>query len=308
MKKVLITGSDGFVGSILRQSFKSAGFEVLGTVFFREGEEDEVRLDITRSDSLQALPQQAFDIVIHTVGIVDQNAPKELMYSVNSDGTQHLLDWCKKVGCGHFIHISSIGVYGLRSIGENRIEDKTKTVGLVGVPYQKSKALAESYVSKSGLPYTMLRLPVVIGSGDTFFSPTMRLALNTGNYFFYSRKDPLVSLLFVENLPSMLFKIIEKKPTCQIFNAGCHDVTWREIIEEYARCMNINIDRRPLRWRYALQNLNNKSFLLTFTCAFFGQHFPADKLRNMFDWEPPYSWQVGVQKASISRNINLANQ
>jgi nucleoside-diphosphate-sugar epimerase len=297
MQKVLITGTDGFVGSVLRKAFKAAGFKVFGTVFMREAEADEVRLDITRDGALKSLPQHAFDVVIHTVGIVDQTAPKALMYAVNAEGTRKLLAWCKQVGCGHFIQISSIGVYGMRAMGKNRCEATTPTVGFLGVPYQKSKALAESYVAASGLPFTIVRLPAVIGAGDTFFSPTVKTALRDGHYFFFGKKNLLVSVLYVENLPSMLFKMIAKGPSNDSFNASCHDVSWRELVAEYARCMNINIDQRSLSWEYALPRFNDKSLMMLLSCAFFGAHFPNDKLRKSYGWKPEYSWQEGVRKA-----------
>lgn len=297
MKKILVTGSDGFVGSVLRRGLKAKGYDVFGTVFMREAEADEVRLDITRDGALQALPQHAFDVVIHTVGIVDQSAPKQLMYAVNAEGTRRLLGWCKQVGCGHFIQISSIGVYGMRAMGENRTEAATPTVGFLGVPYQKSKALAETYVAASGLPYTIVRLPAVIGAGDTFFSPTVISALREGHYFFFGKRNLLVSLLFVENLPSMLLKVITKGPCNDVFNASCHDVPWRELLAEYARCMGIQIEQRSLSWEYALPHFNDKSLMLLLSCAFFGAHFPSDKLRKNYGWQPEHSWQEGVRKA-----------
>lgn len=300
MKTILLTGSDGFVGSVLRRALMAQGYRVVGTVFGRAPEEGEVRLDLTRPDGLDDLPAQTFDAVIHTAGVVDQRAPRELMYAVNADGTRRLLDWCARHGCGHFIQISSIAVYGLRAVGQQRREDTTETVGMVGVPYQKSKALAEHHVRASGLPFTLLRLPPVVGAGDSFFSPVVMEALQQGRYFFCGGRNPLVSVLNVENLPGLLAWLIEQGATDQAFNAACHHVPWGELLQAYADCMGLVTYRRTLPLAHTLRHLNDKRFLLLLTSACFGAHFPNDRLRAVYGWRPAFGWREGVVAAVVA--------
>jgi nucleoside-diphosphate-sugar epimerase len=69
---ILITGTDGFIGSYLKEYFESKGYNVIGTVFFREAGEKEYHVDFTDLKDFNVLPEENFDIVIHTVGIVDQ--------------------------------------------------------------------------------------------------------------------------------------------------------------------------------------------------------------------------------------------
>lgn len=297
MKRILVTGTDGFVGGVLQRALRAQGHRVFGTVFTRAAGEDEVRLDITRDGALESLPPERFDAVVHTVGMVDQGAPAALMHAVNAEGTRRLLEWCHRHGCGHFVQISSIGVYGLRSMGQQRREATTASVGLIGVPYQKSKALAERHVVASGLPHTILRLPAVIGAGDTFFSPTLVQALREGRHFSFGRRNPLVSVLYVENLPDMLARVIADGPSGQAFNAACHHVPWRELLAAYAAELGIELEPRRLGLGQLLRGLRDKRFMLLFTCAAFGAHFPNDRFRTAHGLQLARSWREGVAAA-----------
>ncbi len=230
--KIMITGTDGFVGETLKKYFQEKGYNVFGTVFMRDALENEVRFDIQKTKEFEKLPKENFDVIIHTAGIVDQTVPKKIMFNVNAEGTQRMLDWGKANGCNHFIQMSSVSVYGLKTNGEYRSEEKTKRYdGPLAIPYMRSKAKAERYIEKSGINYTILRLPAVLGRNDSYLSPAIIPRLKDGKFYFCGNDDKLFSVLFVKNLPAIIEKVIKAGPLNDVFNCVDHHVHWHEFIK-----------------------------------------------------------------------------
>ena len=120
---------------------------------------------------LSTLEAGPFDVVFHAAANVDPSVPAKTMFDINLGGTINLLRWVKQQGCSHFVQISSVSVYGNKASGRNRSEASTARSRYIGLPYSRSKAAAEIEVERSGVPYTILRLPMVIGSGDGLASP-----------------------------------------------------------------------------------------------------------------------------------------
>ena len=93
-KKLLITGTDGFVGGYLRDYFQNEGYDVYGTVFnMRAPEEKECIVDFCKDEDFSKIPEEDFEIIINVAGIVDQTVPKKLMMEVNAEGTTTGIIW-----------------------------------------------------------------------------------------------------------------------------------------------------------------------------------------------------------------------
>ena len=303
--KILITGTDGCVGGMLKERLVADGHDVFGTVFIRDAQEKEVRFNISNEEEFAKLPDERFDAIIHTVGIVDQTAPTDLLFTVNAEGTRRMLEWAKKTGSGHFIQISSVSVYGnLKPNGENRSEDRTKrndsNLPFLGIPYMRSKAKAERYIEASGVPYTILRLPAVLGRNDAYLSPAIIPRLKDGTFRFCSSGDKLFSVLNVKNLPAIIEKLIERGPANDAFNCTTDDHTpWKEFVAEYARVLDVPLPDKRSPIITVLTRYNNKKWALIMTFSRFGGHYPNDKLKAFLGGEVPleYSWHQGVQDA-----------
>ncbi len=298
MKAILITGTDGFIGAYLKSYLTDRGYKVTGTVFLKDPDNDEIWIDITEPHTLEKLPSKSFDAIIHTVGIIDQTAPKELMFRVNAEGTRHLLDWAEKRNCKHFIQLSSIAVYGLKTMGEDRTEEDTKRyLGRLFVPYGRSKARAEVYIENSGINYTILRLPSVLGERDTFISPSIIPRMKTGTFYFFGKKDHLFSTLYIKNLGPILEKTIEAGAFKDVFNCTDYHIRWSEFVQEFADNLGIELRKQRKSVLNILFHLRDKNYLYMLVNSYFGAHFPNEKLRNAINFEPKYPWQDGVKEA-----------
>ena len=159
------------------------------------------------------------------------------MFAVNADGTCNVIHWARSHGCRHFVQISSSSVYGLKTMGQNRCEDTRGLLSQLGTAYQRSKAKAEKLVRTSGLDYTILRLPAIIGKGDSFVSPTLVKHLNGGSFFRAGHRDWLVSILDVRDLANVLDRVIDHPATNTAYNCPAHHVRWKALVGEYARML-----------------------------------------------------------------------
>jgi len=296
--KILITGTDGFVGSNLKKYFIGAGFSVHGTVFVREPGADETKIDIRHPDELMKLKGMNFPVIIHTAGIVDQNAPKKLIFQVNAEGTRNMLQFAGTSGCSHFIQTSSVSVYGPKTLGEYR-EERTcrRNKGPLSIPYMKSKAIAEEHIERSGVPYTILRLPAVLGRNDSAISGAIIPRLMNGSFYFCGKKDRLVSVICVKNLGSIMHRIINVGPQNDVFHCADYHILWSEFIAEYAKLLNVPMPTSRKTIVSMLTNYGDKMFVLMVSFSYFGAHYRNDKLLERFSWNPPFDWRGAVRDA-----------
>jgi len=306
--KILITGTTGFIGRTLFSHLQNQGHDVFGTVRRNPGP-NEILCDITQPDFVNNLPNNNFDVIIHTVGCVDQTIAKKEMFRINAGGTQNMLNWGKAHACSHFIQISSTSVYGLTCMGEYRSE-KTPRCKVAGIPYMTSKAKAEQLIEKSGLPFTTLRLPGVLGEEDSYLSPAIIPRLLNGTFSFSGKNDKLISTLFIDNFLLIIDKVLVHGPLNDNFNCTDNTTTWRTLINEYCRILDVNPGNNSISFYGSIKKqLEDKHLALTTSFSKFGAHYPNDKLRARLGSLPvKHSWEEGVAtavKGYLAKNLEM---
>ena len=296
--RVLLTGCDGFIGAAVNRDLRHAGHEVVGTCYERDPGADEIFLDLTDPKTFADLPENCFDAVVHAAGIVDQRIRRGRMMAVNTAGTKRLIRWAQGNGVAHFVYLSSISVYGWRTLGQNRREASTRrSVGIPVVPYMASKIRAERAIESSGVGYTLLRLPAVLGRGDTYLSPTIIWALQSGAYFTCGTGLNMVSLMVAANLGPLIHRILTAGPTQRAFNCCDAHVPWRTLVAEYAEVLGVAVPDGKRSLLGLITHLADKRHLLLSTFSRFGAHFPDDLLHGSFPARHAISWRTGVAEA-----------
>jgi nucleoside-diphosphate-sugar epimerase len=183
--KVLVTGTDGYIGVVLAAVLRERGHEVTGldTGFYRSGWlYDEV--GARRADVVKDIRQvsredlQGFDAVVHLAELsndpLGQHNP-ELTYGINHRGSVRLARLCKEAGVGRFVYTSSCSVYGVGDDGFRTEESETNPQ----TAYACCKVLVERDVSAladDDFSPTFLRNATAFGA-----SPRMRFDLVLNN-------------------------------------------------------------------------------------------------------------------------------
>ncbi len=174
MKKILITGAGGFIGSHLTQILVKKGYKVCALFRYNssnskgwldidkdesDGHYESLFCDLGDKDFLnEALKKK--DIVFHLgalIGIPYSYKAVESYIKSNIIGTHNVLEGCIKNNISHLIHTSTSEVYGTPiklPINENNILQPQS-------PYAATKLaadqLAMSYHKSFDLPLTIIR-------------------------------------------------------------------------------------------------------------------------------------------------------
>ena len=237
MKRIVITGVNGIIGSELRRRFINRGYYVIGVDRTEPKEKEEnsgrgqfkyVKLDITDKDKVsQFFSDLSFNYLIHCAALVHKNSPDlsfDNFMKINFEGTKNIFDSVvgnkSNPGFGGAIFFSTIEVYG----GEGRDEviserDECRPITFYG----KSKLAAEKYLLKLNkeykLPIIILRLTPVYSKD--FLRNVERRVLIGGNKFFYRAGDgeQKISLCSRNNVIDVVEACIEGGvPFGEVFN------------------------------------------------------------------------------------------
>ncbi len=167
--KVLVTGSNGFVGSHLCNLLARSGMDLVKAVRFPAPGAVAVGSICGETDWSKAL--QGVDVVVHTaarVHMLNDAAvdPMTEFQTVNVEGTINLAQQAAQCGVSRFIFISSIAVHGLTS-GQKPFSpaDKPDPHDAYGFSkYEAEKGLVR-ICSETGMEQVIIRPPLVYGPG-----------------------------------------------------------------------------------------------------------------------------------------------
>ena len=204
---ILLTGDNGFLGRHIKS------FLINQLVSFRT-------LNRTKADYILDLSStipifiEKYDTVIHCAGVAHK-VPKnqhesDLIYNNNIKSTENLILGLEKIGVPKkFVFISSVSVYGRSSgflINEN---DEL----LASDAYGKSKIICEKILTdwckKYNVIYTILRLPLLVGSNPPGNLGNMITAIKNNYYFNISQINPRKSMVLAQDVANIILKASE---------------------------------------------------------------------------------------------------
>jgi nucleoside-diphosphate-sugar epimerase len=178
--KVLVTGTEGYIGARLAPWLAAAGHDVAGldAAFYREGclYVDPLAMPVGPPTVYKDLRRvtaddfAGFDAVVHLAELsndpLGQNRP-ELTFRINHEGTLRIADAARTAGVGRFVYASSCSVYG---VGSGDILDET-------APTNPQTAYAECKVrvERDLLPLADDRFAVVFLRNATAYGPSPRM-------------------------------------------------------------------------------------------------------------------------------------
>jgi UDP-glucose 4-epimerase len=167
--KIVITGSESFIGKELQKHCRSHGIEVVGIDLVPGAAPDYFQMDIRSPDIQRAIPDGA-DALIHLAAVSrDQDCRRDLAaaFDVNIGGTINLIRAAQEKKVKQFIFASSEWVYGNAAEGEIQTEEDPIDVTKMTSEYAMSKIIGERLLfvhHQRGLcPVTVLRFGIVYG-------------------------------------------------------------------------------------------------------------------------------------------------
>jgi nucleoside-diphosphate-sugar epimerase len=242
--RVLVTGHDGYIGSVLVPLFLEAGHDVVGLDSYLYdgctlGPERDEPVAVIRKDvrDVQAADLVGFDAVVHLAAI--SNDPlgdyrPETTYDINRHGATRLARLAKQAGVGRFLFSSSCSLYG--AAGDDFL-DETAAWNPV-TPYGRSKLLAEQdmrVLADGSFSPTYLRSATAYGvsrrlRGDLVVNNLAGYAVTTGEVLIKSDGTPWRPIVHIEDISRAFLAVLEAPVELvhdEAFNVGRTDENYR---------------------------------------------------------------------------------
>lgn len=242
--KVLVTGHDGYIGTVLVPMLQSRGHEVVGmdNMLFedcvfgqrRSRPDHEFRLDIRDA---QAEHLAGLDAVIHLAGMSNDPAGDlnpEATYAVNHVASTRLAELAKDADVGRFLFSSSCSTYGAH--GDDFLDESAEFLPVT--PYGESKVFVEQDLhglADDHFSPTYLRNATAYGvserlRGDLVVNNLTGFAVTTNQVYLKSDGSSWRPLVHIEDI-SRAFCVLMEAPRelvhDEAFNVGRTDENYR---------------------------------------------------------------------------------
>ena len=174
MKKILITGAGGYLGSRLSKYFAEKGFGVIALCHsdinhynsWKILMDDIIVGDIRDERVVNDISKKNIDIVIHLISLdhfKSENEPN-IVSNINVMPTWILLDSLTKIGLEKFIYFSTIHIYGNLPNKIINEDHKPNPLNTYGLTHLLSENICNYYNSKTTTDCINLRLSNSYGS------------------------------------------------------------------------------------------------------------------------------------------------
>tara|TARA_E500000178_G_C17026851_1_gene758448 strand:- start:1006 stop:2007 length:1002 start_codon:yes stop_codon:yes gene_type:complete len=325
IKKILITGGAGYIGSHITELFINNNFEVYVIDNLKRGFKQLlsnkavlIKKDIRDTKFIKKfIIKKKINTIIHLAALTDvqeSETYKKMYYENNVVGTANLLEACKNTSIKTIIYSSSAGVYGKtkNSIKENNF---LKPINYYSYTKLCGEKLLMKFSKKNNINYFILRYFNVCGA-----SPSGKIGIISkknkslfkiiSNQIF--RKYPKINIfgnkfntkdgtcirdfIHVYDLAIIHLKIlkyISKKRKSQILNCGYgKGYSVLEIIKAFQKLTkkNIKIVYKKKRKGEIIASFSNNK-----------------KLMKLLKWKPKYENINSIIKSSLEWEKNLIN-
>lgn len=312
MKKILVTGGTGFIGSNLIRSLLNQQHELY--LFVQPNDSlwrikdisEKLQLffvGLTEYEAVERLvqtirPDQVFHLA--SFGGMPFELDQKMIFDVNFYGTMNLLNACKKFGFECFINTGSSSEYGKKELpmSEDMVLEPISD-------YAVSKAASTQACLKEALsnklPVYTVRPFSVYGDAElkTRLVPTIITSMLNNQPLCLSNPHLVRDFIYIDDMIRAITTIADKKPTNQfIFNAGSGlQSTIQEVVDAAQACWPKELTvqwgmHTPRPWEPT--------------------HWVADITRaeQILDWKPQYSLLTGIKKtiAWFKDNEHLYNE
>ncbi len=239
---ILVTGGTGFIGKALIRNLVESGYPVR-MLIRPSSRSPELPLGVPVEVAVSSLNDErslraamvGVDVVYHLAGVERRGAYADLM-NVDIQGSRLVAEAAADAGVDRIFFLSHLGA------------DRASAF-----PVLKAKAIAEEYVRRSRVHFTIFRTAIVYGPNDGFTTGLARL-FSVVPYFFFMPGNgrTLIQPLWVEDLVTCLTWALDDNATRdQTFELGGPEYfTFLQVAEMVMHTCNLPRRLVPVRPPY----------------------------------------------------------
>lgn len=278
MKKVLITGSGGFIGQHLIKALKKENVKVIR--FDRASNQD-----VSRAEDFNGLPK--VDIVFHLAAVSGYKSSNEnvsLAYRVNVTGTVNVLEYCRKVGAK--LIFPSTYVYDKPYTEYKKEADLTNPTTHYSFTKFLGEELCRFYSRVFKVNTLILRLANVYGKGQEkkYLVPMLVDHLKTGKTMTLTKPEVERNFIYIDDLVEVFIKAAAAKTkAAEVFNVGPNKPT---SLAELVRLIN-KVSGEKLKLTYTGKDRPHEVDK---------NRFDTSKLKTQLKWQPRVDLEQGLSK------------
>ncbi len=231
-RRILVTGSNGFVGKKLVEKLREREHAVRGFDLDKG-------LDLLKEEDCKKATK-GIESVVHLAAVLDEHSP--MLWEVNVKGTENILKASAENRVERFIHLSTAGIHGNQN---GKVNEKSELKPVTD--YEKSKAEAEHVVEEyqEMIHITILRPAIVLGPNE-YWKKIVKLV---------GKNFPLIGsgknkwqTVFIEDLVDAIVFCVEHEETAgETFIIAEEDtLTLEELCIEIKKALGLNPKMRKI--------------------------------------------------------------
>ena len=318
MKRVLVTGSTGFLGKYLVEELLENGYEVVA-----QGRNEKRLKELKEKYGIEPLKcsldeiqniELKVDYVIHAAALSTVWGKWKDFYNSNVIGTKNVADFCIKNNVKRMVHVSSPSVYSAKYDRLDILEEDVNKKNKLNY-YIRTKIIAEDMlhqIDKDKLEIVIIRPRGLFGIGDTSLIPRLINANRKIGIPLFNGGKNVVDVTCVENVAYSLRLAMESEnangKTYNITNGEptefklILDKLFEQIGEKANyRKMNIHLMyflASVVECFYKLFRIYKEPMITKYTIATLGysQSLNIEKAKKDLGYSPKITLEEGIKK------------